>query len=107
MTKPWRRLTPALAALLAGGTLGLGITATAGEVTHNRLLNADRDPSNWISVFQNYSSHNFSRLNQINRDNVANLRPAFTVPLSAALKADKTPNIQGGALVDDGMLFLT
>ena len=46
-------------------------------------------------------------MNQINRDNVANLRPAFTVPLSAALKADKTPNIQGGALVDDGMLFLT
>ncbi len=107
MTKPNRWMAPASIALLAGSTLGYCVTAVAAPVTHTRLLNADRDPSNWISVFQNYSSHNFSRLNQINRDNVADLRPAFTVPLSAALKADKNPNIQGGALVDGGMMYLT
>lgn len=97
----------AAAALLASGALGLSFPALSAPVTHQRLLNADRDPSNWISVFQNYSSHNFSRLNQINRNNVASLRPAFTVPLTTAIRAGKTPGLQGGALVDDGMMYIT
>ena len=36
MTKPWRRLTPALAALLAGGTLGL--SRAYPVVTHTHYI---------------------------------------------------------------------
>jgi alcohol dehydrogenase (cytochrome c) len=103
--KLWR--THTAAALLAGTALAFCGSAGAAPVDHNRLLNADNEPENWISVFQNYSSHNFSRLDEINRDNVANLRPVFTVPLTSALKADKTPGLQGGPLVDEGMMFIT
>jgi len=89
----------ALAAMLA-------VPASAAPVTHTRLLNADREPANWLSVFQNYQGHRYSRLNQINRNNVQNLKPAFTVPLTSALKHGKTPGLQGAPLVDDGMMFV-
>ena len=96
-------------AALTGGALAtmLAMPAGAANVTQNRLENADREPQNWLTVFQNYGAHSHSRLNQINRENVGSMRPVFTVPITTALRAGKNPNIQGGALVDDGMLFLS
>jgi alcohol dehydrogenase (cytochrome c) len=98
----------ALATLAAAAmAAALAMPAGAADVTQVRLENADRESQNWITVFQNYEAHSYSRLNQINQENVGGLRPVFTVPITTAFRAGKNPNIQGGALVDDGMMFLS
>lgn len=99
-----------------GGTIGavLGCLlastvawpAAGADVTQQRLENADKEPNNWLTVFQNYSSHHFSSLNQITKANVANLKVAFTVPLTTALINKQTLNLENAPLVDDGMLFV-
>src|SRR5260370_40039352 len=43
-------------------------------VTFERLLKADQEPGNWLMYSNTYDSWRFSRLDQINADNVKNLR---------------------------------
>ena len=57
------------------------LTALAADVTPTRLMNADKEPQNWLMVNKDYSSHRYSTLDQINKDNVKNLHVAFTVAL--------------------------
>ncbi len=93
---------------IVGTALGavLATPAFAADVTQQRADNADAEPQNWILPMQNYSSHRYSRLDEINRDNVANLRVAFTVPLNDALRGRNLADNEGTPLVDDGMMYL-
>ncbi len=77
----------------------------AADVTQDRLNNADAEPQNWLTVFQNYSSHRYSRLDQINRDNVGSLKMAFAMPLSFAMRGTNAANLENAPLVVDGMLY--
>ncbi len=86
------------AALMSG-------TAFAADVTQSRLENADAEPQNWLLTFQNFQSHRFSALNEINRDNIANLRVAFTVPLTTGLIGRTSMDLQSPAMVDDGFMY--
>ena len=100
------RLRAASTTILGGALAAvIAMPASAADVTQTRLENADTEPQNWLMGFQNYSSHRFSRLAQINRGNVQNLKVAFTVPLTTAL--DGRPNVQleNYALVDEGFLY--
>ena len=97
---------------LIGGTVAamISLPASAEQVSLNgvsqfRLENADKEPENWLTVFQNYEAHSFSRLDQINRDNVANLRPVFAVPISTAIDTGGNAQLQGRPLVDGGMMY--
>ncbi|MFO1183285.1 MAG: PQQ-binding-like beta-propeller repeat protein [Bauldia sp.] len=94
-----------LAAILATTSL---VPAYAADVTQQRLENADKEPQNWLMTLGNYSSHRYSRLNQINRDNVKNLHVAFTVPITTVFKGmpGTSPNIESPPLVDDGTMFI-
>jgi alcohol dehydrogenase (cytochrome c) len=56
----------------------------AAEVTPERLVNADREPQNWLMNHRTYDRQRFSPLARINRDNVKNLKLAFVPPPSAA-----------------------
>lgn len=60
-----------------------------------------RDPSasDWLQWGRTQDGHNFSPLKQINRDNVANLAPVWSVPLDRGLSMP-TP------IVHDGVMFL-
>ena len=100
-----RRLlgTTAAAGAFALGMVGAG---QAADVTKARLENADKEPQNWITTFQNYSSHRFSRLNQINRDNVKNLKVAFSVPLSTGLVGRDATQLEMPPMVDDGFMYI-
>ena len=57
------------------------LTAVAADVTSQRLMNPDKEPQNWLMVNKDYSSHRYSELDQINKDNVKNLHVALTVAL--------------------------
>ncbi len=91
---------------LATGLGALAVApAYAADVTAERLANADAEPQNWLMGFQNYSSHRFSRLDQINRDNVADLKVAFTLPLSTGLRGRNDIQLENYGLVDDGFMY--
>jgi len=45
------------------------------NVTDARLLNADREPSNWLTYYRTYNGWRYSPLSQVNRDTVRKLVP--------------------------------
>ncbi len=44
------------------------------QVTYDRMLHADQEPQNWLMYAGGYSSQRYSRLTQVNRDNVKKLQ---------------------------------
>lgn len=44
-----------------------------GQVTYDRLINASKEPANWMTYSGRYSSWRHSALDQINRENVKSL----------------------------------
>ena len=99
-------LTGATAILGGLVTASVSAPALAADVTQSRLENADAEPQNFLLGFQNYSSHRFSRLTQINKSNVANLKVAFTVPITTGLIGRTTIGLENYGLVDDGIMYL-
>jgi len=83
------------------------LSATGGEVTTSRLMNADKEPQNWLMVNKDYSSHRYSELDQINKSNVKNLHVAFTVALGGSQGVGTAPlgGHQSTPLVDDGWMY--
>ena len=61
---------------LAGASLAA--SAIAGTVTSDRLINSEKEPGNWLNHHGNYEAHRFSGLSQINKENVKDLKVAFT-----------------------------
>lgn len=77
------------------------LAAQGLPVTSERLLNADREPGNWLMYSSTYNSWRFSLLDQINTQNVKNLRPKWLFQARSENKFETTP------LVVDGIMYLT
>ena len=67
----------ALALALAASLLLVPPQSRAQDVTYDQLLHADKTPQNWLMYGGDYSSQRFSRLTQINTQNVHTLRAAW------------------------------
>jgi alcohol dehydrogenase (cytochrome c) len=89
-------LTGCLAVLVA-------IPANAAEVTFVRLVNADREPQNWLMNHRTYDAQRYSPLARINRSNVKNLRLAYAVALGGT-SVDE--NLESTPLAEDGFLYV-
>src|SRR6266704_3174663 len=78
----------ALAGVLpfVGAIVMAASTASAAEVTPDRLVNADKEPQNWLMNHRTYDGQRYSPLGRINKDNVKNLRLAYAVPLSGIFR---------------------
>ncbi|MCC6984226.1 MAG: PQQ-binding-like beta-propeller repeat protein [Bauldia sp.] len=102
------RKARALAATVLGSAfLAAGLAPSmAADVTQFRLENAQNEPNNWLTALGNYEGWMYSRLSQINRDNVGDLRVAFTVPLNSALIGNANPSMSNHMLVDDGYAYV-
>jgi alcohol dehydrogenase (cytochrome c) len=87
---------------MKGTLLWAGLAAGAwAQVPYDRLRNADNEPANWLTYSGNYSSHRFSRLNQINSTNVKGLKPAWVYQVKSRDAVQTTP------LVVDGIMYLS
>ncbi|HEV7718715.1 MAG TPA: PQQ-binding-like beta-propeller repeat protein [Arsenicitalea sp.] len=77
------------------------------SVTNARMLNASNEPQNWITSNGNLESWRYSHLDQINRDNVSDLRMVWAMSLGGAndVVGPNGPDVQGNPLVDNGMLY--
>ena len=63
----------ALAAVVALATAAVNAQYSL-TVNKDRLINAQNEPQNWLLMNGDYGSTRYSRLTQINRENVKNLR---------------------------------
>jgi alcohol dehydrogenase (cytochrome c) len=98
------RVTLLASALLASTSL----LAMAADVTTPRLLNADKEPQNWLQANKDYAAHRYSELDQINKNNVKDLHVAFMVALGYQAGTTKIPmaGYQSTPLVDDGAMYV-
>jgi alcohol dehydrogenase (cytochrome c) len=83
-----------LVGLLAAASLG-------AQVTHERLVNAAREPQSWLTYSGTYSAQRYSPLDQITPRNVANLEQKWIFQLDSMHRFQSTP------LVVDGVIYIT
>src|SRR5947209_5130796 len=90
-------------AILAASAIPLSAQGPAQglPVSFDRLLQADREPGNWLMYSNTYNSWRFSRLDQINPQNVKDLRVKWLFQGRHQEKFETTP------LVVDGVMYLT
>jgi alcohol dehydrogenase (cytochrome c) len=89
---------PAIAMTLLAA---MPLAAQNAPVTYERLLKADQEPGNWLMYSNTYNSWRFSRLDQINTQNVKNLKVKWLFQGRHQEKFETTP------LVVDGIMYLT
>jgi alcohol dehydrogenase (cytochrome c) len=89
--------------MLAGLVIA-ALPAFAAEVTPERLINADREPQNWLMNHRTYNGQRFSPLARISKENVKNLKLAYAVPLAGSAGNEW---IEATPLAEDGFLYIT
>src|SRR3954447_17271916 len=92
-------IRPTIALAIAASTILL--TAQSLPVTSDRLLKADQEPGNWLMYSSTYDSWRYSRLKQIDTQNVKNLQVKWLFQGRHQEKFETTP------LVVDGIMYLT
>jgi quinohemoprotein ethanol dehydrogenase len=83
-------------------TASVGAAASPASVDAARIMNADREPGNWMSYGRTYDEQRYSPLDRIGPPNVAKLGLAWHYDLDTAARAqESTP------LVIDGVMYVT
>ena len=94
-------MKPTVLALLLASSLGMQNLA-AQDVTAQRLVNADKEPQNWLTYGRTYNAWRYSPLDQVNRSNIKKLVPVW---------AFQTGDVEGGLqitpLVADGVMYIS
>ena len=88
------------AALLAGAAMAAG-PALAADVTAQRLANPE--PQNWLMNHRTYDGQRFSPLDIINKENVKDLKLAYSVALGGT---STNENLEATQLVEDGFMYV-
>ena len=77
--------------------------ALAAEVTPERLINADREPQNWLMNHRTYDAQRYSPLDKINNGNVKDLKLAYAVAIGGTAANE---NLEATPLAEDGFLYI-
>jgi len=75
--------------------------AVAAQVTSDRLVNASREPQNWLTYSGTYMSQRYTSLRQIDASNVKNLEPKWVLQDQVFGAWESSP------VVVDGIMYLT
>src|SRR5271169_4457991 len=97
------KMAPSVAAL-ATLILATAAPGLAADVTSDRLVNADKEPQNWLMNHRTYDGQRFSPLARINKGNVKNLKLAYAVPLGGTAGDEW---IEATPLAESGFLYIT
>jgi alcohol dehydrogenase (cytochrome c) len=102
-SKTLTALAVALAALAASTTLSGQYSLT---VNKDRLINAANEPQNWLLMNGDYGSLRYSKLTQINRQNVKDLRMVWALALGGMQDVGQNgPENELNPLVDNGFMY--
>src|SRR3982751_6878972 len=101
---------PLRMAVLACGMAGVLAVAAFAQyqmtVSKDRLLNADKEPQNWLMMNGDYGATRYSKLTQINRENVKNLRMVWALALGGMQDVGQNgPENEVNPLVDNGFMY--
>ena len=90
--------------LLLGGAAALATCpALAGDVTPDRLVNADKEPQNWLMNHRTYDAQRYSPLDKVNKNNVKDLKLAYALAIGGTAANE---NLQSTPLAEDGFLYI-
>ena len=67
----------ALSRLWIAAPVAIGVVSGAANA-NDQLIQLSKDPNQWVMPAGNYANTRYSGLDQINKDNVKNLRPVWT-----------------------------
>jgi alcohol dehydrogenase (cytochrome c) len=94
---------------VAAVVLGLTVSPTAQyslTVNKDRLINAMNEPQNWLLMNGDYGSLRYSKLTQINRTNVNDLRMVWALALGGMQDVGQNgPENELNPLVDNGFMY--
>ena len=89
----------AASAITLGGQYSL-------TVSKDRLINAQNEPQNWLLMNGDYGSQRYSKLTQVNRDNVRNLRMVWALALGGMQDVGQNgPEAEVNPLIDNGFMY--
>ena len=90
--------------ILLGGAAVLTICpAMAGDVTPDRLINADKEPQNWLMNHRTYDAQRYSPLDKINKENIKSMKLAYALAIGGTAANE---NLQSTPLAEDGFLYV-
>jgi alcohol dehydrogenase (cytochrome c) len=81
-----------------GGAMG---QCRAQDVPFEKLLHADQDSKDWLMYNGDYQSHRFSQLTEINKTNVASLRPVWLY------QPNEGGILESAPVVVNGIMYVT
>jgi alcohol dehydrogenase (cytochrome c) len=88
--------------LFAAATLATALYAQSpNTVPYQRIVNADKEPGNWMTYSRTYDGHRYSPLTGITPLNVAGLKPLWTYQIKQMDHFETTP------LAVDGVLYIS
>src|SRR5262245_50287997 len=89
--------------LLASCVMLAAAPAAAADVTPDRLVNADREPQNWLMNHRTYDAQRYSPLDKINKANIKDLKLAYAVAIGGT---SPNENLESTPLAEDGFLYV-
>ena len=97
-------------AILAGGlSASLAVAAFAQyrmTVNKDRLINAQNEPQNWFMMNGDYGAQRYSKLSEINRENVKNLHMVWALALGGMQDVGQNgPENELNPLIDNGFMY--
>jgi hypothetical protein len=73
------------------------------NVTADRLINADKEPQNWLMYHRTYDAQRYSPLDRIKKANAKDLKLAYAVALGGT---SANTNLESTPLAEDGYLYV-
>ena len=89
--------------IMVAGLMISAAPALAAPVTAERLVNADREPQNWLMVHRTYDAQRYSPLERINKGNAKDLKLAYAVAIGGTAANE---NLEATPLAEDGFLYI-
>ena len=97
-------MTHSIRKLLLGSVAALAtFPAFAGDVTPDRLVNADKEPHNWLMNHRTYDAQRYSPLEKINKANIKDLKLDYALAIGGTAANE---NLQSTPLAEDGFLYI-
>ncbi|HLJ64264.1 MAG TPA: PQQ-dependent dehydrogenase, methanol/ethanol family, partial [Stellaceae bacterium] len=81
--------------LLAVSALAL---SSAGAMANDELIKMEQDPAQWVMSTGDYANQRYSKLDQINTENVKNLRPVWTFSTGVLRGHEGAPLVIGDVM---------
>ena len=105
-----RLVTIACAALTGVSITALTASQPAAQykmtVNKERLINAANEPQNWLMMNGDYSSTRYSKLTQVNRENVKDMRLMWALALGGMQDVGQNgPEAEINPLIDSGFMY--